>query len=71
MDWYYKIAFYLIVFYIVYFITNPLLILIYYKFKYGKDVKIMYYPIIGYVKFLQNGEKYKNDSMSYKREFIK
>jgi len=49
-------------------LLKPLCYCIYYKIKYGKQAKILYVPVIGYVYYLFKSEKDHGDSWTFVRK---
>lgn len=48
-------------------VCYPLVICYYYKYKHGKKVYVLYYPILGYFKYRLDGQRLHKDVIHCKR----
>lgn len=48
-------------------VCYPLVICYFYKYKHGKKVYVLYYPILGYFKYRLEGMQFHKDVIYYKR----
>jgi hypothetical protein len=65
-----KWAAYILLLSIAYIAFMPLVHLLRLKIRYGKDIEIYYFPILGLIKYLGQGINTHKDVIYYKRKAI-